>query len=130
MGSRFDPRLGLIIVTARLAGPTRPARLRMALDTGATSTLVNIASLLSAGYDPLASTERIQITTGSGIEFAAVVRVSAIQMLGKRATDFPLLAHSLPPSAGVDGLIGLDFLQNEKLTIDFASGTIDLNRRR
>jgi predicted aspartyl protease len=102
----------------------------MALDTGATSTLINVASLVSAGYDPLASSKHIQITTGSGIEYAAVIRVSAIQMLGKRAKNFPLLAHSLPPSAGVDGLIGLDFLRGEKLTIDCVSGTIGLSPRR
>jgi predicted aspartyl protease len=102
----------------------------MALDTGATSTLINVASLVAAGYDPLANAKRIQITTGSGIEYAAAIRVSAIRILGKRATNFPLLAHSLPPSAGVDGLIGLDFFRGEKLTIDFVAGTIGLSPRR
>jgi hypothetical protein len=33
----------------------------------------------------------------------------------------------LPPGAGVDGLLGLDFLRGQSLTIDFRSGEITLS---
>jgi hypothetical protein len=36
--------------------------------------------------------------------------------------NFPVLGHTLPPSAGVDGLLGLDFLRGQSLTLDFRSG--------
>lgn len=39
---------------------------------------------------------------------------------------FPVLCHTLPPSATVDGLLGLDFLRKRLLTIDFASGLVSL----
>jgi hypothetical protein len=48
----FDPEQGLVIVRAELWGPTARAVLRLALDTGATATLVNIAMLVAVGYDP------------------------------------------------------------------------------
>jgi predicted aspartyl protease len=130
MGSRFDPRSGLIVVHASLAGPIRSARLRMALDTGATNTIINAATLVSAGYDPSSSAGRVEITTGSGVEFATVVSVTGLRALSKRVRNFAVLAHTLPPSAGVDGLIGLDFLRGESLNIDFISGTIGLDPRR
>jgi len=97
--------------------------LQFALDTGATSTIVNVGMLVLVGYDPALETERVQITTGSGVEFVPRVTVSKIIALGQERTGFPLLAHTLPPSAAVDGLLGLDFFRNQRLIIDFRSGT-------
>lgn len=59
MSLPFDPQQGLIIVRTELWGPTGSAVLRLALDTGATATVVNIAMLVAVGYDPaLAPTRR------------------------------------------------------------------------
>jgi hypothetical protein len=46
--------------------------------------------------------------------------------MGQERTDFPVLAHTLPPSASVDGLLGLDFLRRQIVTIDFRRGIISL----
>ena len=51
MSIRFDPSGGLIIVSAELIGPTGAAILRLALDTGATGTLINSSMLVAVGYD-------------------------------------------------------------------------------
>jgi hypothetical protein len=48
----FDSQHGLIIVRAELTGPSGSGILRLALDTGATTTLVNVAMLVAIGYDP------------------------------------------------------------------------------
>jgi hypothetical protein len=45
MSFGFDPHQGLIIT-----GPSGTALLRLALDTGATSTLINVATLVSLTY--------------------------------------------------------------------------------
>jgi hypothetical protein len=37
-----------------------------------------------------------------------------------------VLSHALPPTTGIDGLLGLDFLRGSVLTIDFQNGQIDL----
>jgi hypothetical protein len=47
-------------------------------------------------------------------------------MLGKERIGFPVLGHTLPPSAGVDGLPGLDFLRGQQLTVDFRNGQVTL----
>ena len=122
----FDPHQGLIIVRAELAGPTGSAVSRFALDTGATRTVVNAGMLVSIGYDPALVPDRFQVTTGSGSEFVPRLNLNKISALGRQCTRFPVLCHTLPPSAGVDGLLGLDFLRGQTLTIDFQKGRITL----
>ncbi|MGZ8427309.1 MAG: aspartyl protease family protein [Candidatus Binatia bacterium] len=98
----------------------------MALDTGATGTLVNMGMLVAIGYDPALAPDRIQITTGSGVEFAPRVTLDKMTALGQERTDFPVLGHTLPPSAGIDGLLGLDFFRGQIVTLDFRTGQVTL----
>ena len=122
----FKPPQGLIVVRAELTGPSGKAILRLALDTGATSTLLNVGMLVAVGYDPALSRRRVEVTTGSGIEFAPRILASILRALGQSRLRFPILAHTLPPSATVDGVLGLDFFPGCRLTVDFAQGTVDV----
>jgi predicted aspartyl protease len=99
---------------------------RLALDTGATSTLINSEIMVLLGYDPAASPDRIQVTTGSGVEFCPRVTVQRLEALGKSINDFPVLSHTLPPTSQVDGLLGLDFFRGFQISIDFRNGTITI----
>jgi predicted aspartyl protease len=126
MSVPFDPYEGLIIVPAELWGPSGSVVLRLALDTGATSTVINVAMLVAIGHDPALAPDRVQVTTGSGIEFAPRIVLDQITALDRDRTDFSVLGHTLPPSAGVDGLLGLDFLRGGSLTVDFRSGQVML----
>jgi hypothetical protein len=92
----------------------------LALDTGATKSLINEAMLIAVGYDPaLAVGGRVQVTTGSGIEYLPQIRLLSLAALGLKRADFPVLSHTLPPTTGVDGL---DFLKNERVLIDLSGG--------
>ena len=99
MSVPFAPQSGLIIVPAAVDGPSGSGVLRLALDTGATGTVINVGMLVALGYDPALTPQRIH---------------------------FPILGHTLPPSAGIDGLLGLDFVRGQTLTVDFRTGTITL----
>jgi len=123
----FDPQRGLVVVEAEVFGPSGSIVLRLALDTGATGTMINVAPLTAVGYDASLAPDRVQVTTGSGVEFAPRVVVTRIEAMGQNRNDFGVLAHTLPPSAGVDGLLGLDFLRGQVLRIDFRQGRISLN---
>jgi predicted aspartyl protease len=127
MSQHFDASQGLIIVGAQVTGPTSSAFLTLALDTGATRTVINTALLITLGCDPALSTDRIEVTTGSGVELATLVRVQSVAALGVSRNDFPVLAHTLPPTAKVDGLLGLDFLRETVLIIDFKTGLLRIN---
>lgn len=93
--------------------------LQLALDTGATMTMVNTLRLASLGYDPAAAAERVSVTMASGIEYAPRLTISRLEALRLHRLSFPVIAHPLPPSASVDGLLGLDFFRGTRLTIDF-----------
>ena len=70
--------------------------------------------------------DRVQVTTGSGVEYAPRLHLTRLRALGQERVAFPILSHTLPPSAGIDGLLGLDFLRGQRLEIDFARGVIAL----
>ena len=124
MSFPFEPKQGLIIVPAEIWGPSGSAVLRLAVDTGATGTLVNVATLVAIGYDPALVSDRTQVTTGSGVEFVPRVVVGKIVAVGQERQSFEVLCHTLPPSAAVDGLLGLDFFRGQSLTLDFRSGRL------
>lgn len=126
MSHAFNPDRGLVVVQTEVFGPSGSMVLRLALDTGATGTLISVAPLTAIGYDPSLAPERVQVTTGSGVEFAPRILVAQLRAMGQERTDFPVLAHTLPPSASVDGLLGLDFLRGQVLSIDFRQGVISL----
>jgi len=111
----------------RIWGPRGRTVVRFALDTGATETLVNWDIPVLLGYDPSASLSREQITTGSGVEFAPEISIDRIEALGMERLRFPALCHTLPPSAGVDGLLGLGFLRGQRVVLDFRAGTITVD---
>ena len=69
MSVPFDAQQRLVIVRAAVNGPSGTAVLRLALDTGATGTLISVGMLVALGYDPALAPERVQVTTGSGVEF-------------------------------------------------------------
>lgn len=126
MSFQFNAERGMIIVRAEVFGPDSSAVLRLALDTGATATMISQSRLLQIGCDPSASVKRLQITTASGVEFVPRVTLNKIVALGNEHTEFAVLAHTLPPSASIDGLLGLDFLRGLNLNLDFRIGLITL----
>ena len=128
MSVSFDPSRGLVVVAARIHGPRGDVIARLALDTGATGTMVNWDLLVLVGYDPGAVPERTQVTTGSGVEYVPRAAIQRLECLETEREDFPVLCHTLPPTAMVDGLLGLDYLRDSHLEIDFAEGVIRFRR--
>ncbi len=123
----FNPGDGLVIVAGRIHGPTGVTRARLALDTGATTTILSADLLQATGCDPAAARERVRITTASGVEFAARIPIDRIDALGCQRERFPILCHTLPPSTTVDGLLGLDFFRETALSIDFRDGYVEIS---
>jgi hypothetical protein len=80
--------------------------------------------LVAVGYDPALVPDRIQVTTGSSMEFVPRVILDKIVALGHERPGFPVLGHTLSPSAGVNGFLGLDFFRGQSLTIDFGDAQV------
>src|SRR5436853_5384690 len=62
--TRFNPVSGLIIVVVEVWGPAGSRLARLALDTGATASVMDAAILVSIGYDPALASSRTRMTTG------------------------------------------------------------------
>ncbi len=126
MSTPFNPTQGLVIVTARVWGPTGDTYARLALDTGATYSMIRTAKLVSIGYEPATSPGRLQMMTASSIEYVPHLTMDKLAVLRQERFNFPVVAYTLPPSASVDGLLGLDFFRGQQLTLDFRNGQITL----
>lgn len=126
MRIRFDPEQNLVIIPVRVSGPSGDVIVRLALDTGATDTMLDWEVAVLVGYDPARLRERVRITTASGVEFAPRLTVAKVEALGEERRDFPVLCHTLPPSATVEGLLGLDFFRGRKLVLDFRARVVIL----
>ncbi len=126
MSYRFDPHGDLIILPARLYRGNRPEVVRLALDTGATRTVISRQIALYLGYEPAALREQARIITGSGVVSVPLLNVDRVEALGKAATNMRVLCHTLPSRAAIDGVLGLDFLRGERLVIDFRAGQLAL----
>jgi Aspartyl protease len=110
-----------ILVSARIGGA---GPVTMLLDTGADRTLVSPAVLLALGVpaEP-GGTARIKGVAG-GAE-ADVVWVSSLEVGDARTGPLPIIAHD----AGLDraqGLLGRDFLDRFRVTIDSQNGVVIL----
>ena len=126
MSHTFNPKHGPILVEAEITGPNRSMTLPLLLDTEATTSLIKETVLLALGYDLANVTDRVRMTTGSAVQSVPKVVLTRLTTLGQHPFGFPVLAYSLPASASVSGLLGLDFLRGHVLTIDFRTGQVDL----
>jgi aspartyl protease family protein len=126
MSFPFNPNDDLIRVDAVVEGLGGPADVVLPLDTAAVDSVISDAYLVAIGYDPTQAPEQVQAIAATGMVSVPRLPVMRLSALGQDRVDFPVLAHTLPPSAVVDGLLGLDFLRGKTLKIDFQAGLIDL----
>lgn len=126
MRYRIDPDAPIIVLSITLEGEGIEKKIDMALDTGATYTMIpwEIAEIL--GYNPGASKERIPLITASGVERAPLITLKTISVLGKDADNVQTVVHNLPEKSYVDGLLGLSFLRRFRLSLDFRTGILEL----
>jgi hypothetical protein len=122
----FNRRDRLIMVGAEIEGPDGRRMVRLALDTGATCTVIRAPRLQAVGYDPAVPFDRLPVAMGNGVVSLPRLRLERLEALGQSRSGLLVICHTLPPAAGVDGLLGLDFLRDRELKVDFRRGTLTL----
>ncbi len=126
MKFKFKADYGLVYVRVKVGCDDREIILNLALDTGASGTIISVKKLREIGYNLDNPEDEIYITTGSGLIFVPKITIEKLTSLGKEKSDFVIIAHDFPPTSTVDGVLGLDFLRESVLEIDFKQGIIEL----
>jgi len=126
--SEFQLQRDVPVITAyaRLAN-TQVRRLLMALDTGATYTMIPWDIAEALGYEPAISGRNVDIITASGVHKAPLITLSSITALGKEAKNVDCVVHDLPQASRVEGLLGLSFLRNFAVLLDFRKGLLRID---
>lgn len=124
----LNPNQSLIPVEVLLEGPEGRLLVHMALDTGATYTIVPTGTLRTIGYDPSLSPARIEFIAAGSVEHRPIVRVQAISAFGIRIPGLQVVCHDLPPQSPVRGLLGLNFLKHISLHLDFPQRKLNVTR--
>ena len=115
------------VVQVRLNG-TRDAKL--ILDTGAEISLLSHDVVLDLGLFPTSTTPTVTLNTVSGTVRADVLIVDSMAVGAAEAHHVAVAVHDLPEAPpGVDGLLGLTFLNNLIVTLDPQHGTLHLRQR-
>jgi len=111
---------GLLIVYVRIAGSKGTHLVRMALDTGATTTMIPPKAALAVGVNPSRAAEFRETLTASGKELIPVVVLPRLRVFEKTLQRVAVACHELPSESPVDGLLGLDLLRRLKSVLDLA----------
>ena len=115
----FNPLGSFLPYSVRLFGPSGDARARLALDTGATQSMISREIAVFMGYNLDADVRTAQLITASGEETAPVVTIQRVEALEHQRLNIPILCYDLPTGTPFDGLLGLDFFRGQRLTSIF-----------
>lgn len=109
-----------------IGGPVGVREIDVILDTGAVYTVIAWDVAKDIGYDPAISDRRTPIITANGVIEAPLITVERIQLaeLGAEAVD--VVCHDIPELAGIEGLLGLSFLQHFRTLIDYTTGVLEI----
>ncbi|MBK8442423.1 MAG: retropepsin-like domain-containing protein [Sphingobacteriales bacterium] len=118
----------LILVPAR----ANYERATLALDTGATHTVIDLTVLLMAGYTLNDAIKTVSMETAKGTIEAYVFKLSKltcldITLINKEICSYDFLANNV--LTALDGVLGLDFFEGCSLNIDFVSNTISILKK-
>jgi hypothetical protein len=111
-----------IVVEALLNGNTLT---KLILDTGADLSVVNPRVLAAAGVS-LTEGQGVQIRGATGTASVRTVQVDSVAVGAAKVGKLPVISHDIEQD-GVDGLLGRNFLDQFKVSIDNQAGLVTLS---
>ncbi len=118
---------GSLLVKVQLNN-TRTAQL--ILDTGATMTVLSNNVALDLGLIANTNTQITTVNTAGGPVQVNVTKIASIQAGTAQVTNVDVAIHDLPDGpAGIDGLLGMSFLNHFLVTLDTTKGKLHLTPR-
>lgn len=113
----FERSGDLMTVTARVWGPRGYRELFLVVDTGAAATSIEPAIFKRLGYSSRDAILRTRVPTPAGVQHGHLFRVRHFSALGADLSGFVVQALALADEYGVDGLLGMNFLERFNFTV-------------
>lgn len=92
-------------------GPREYSELLLVIDTGAAATSIEPLILERLGYPSHDAILRTRVPTPAGVQRGHLIRVRRFYALGADLSDFVVQSLALADEYGVDGLLGMNFLE-------------------
>ncbi len=123
----FNKDAPVLIIEVTLQQGEIQKKIRMALDTGATNLLITQEIAEALGITISEQCEWKEVVTASGIEKVPIIYIDSVKVLDKEAWNVKAVVHNLPEKGYVDGLLGLSFLRQFDLQLNFKLGLLEIN---
>lgn len=122
----FEKRGQVVVIEAMLNGKT-PAKL--VVDTGATYTMISVATAKELDINPSGNERRLPIQTANGTIQAPLTSLESINVGGMEMKNLTAVIHDAVPNSQIAGLLGLNFLSNFRMDIDTQKGLLHLEKK-
>ncbi len=99
----------------------------MALDTGARSTVITHDLAIGIGFKPEEFGATTRFLGATGPAWASVLTLDSVSVLGLAVTSLRVLCYPLPDALGIEGVLGLDFLNRFRVVIDGPTETVTIS---
>jgi len=107
----FERSGDLMTITARVWRSDEYRERLLVIDTGAAATSIEPAILEALGYSSRDAILRTRVPTPAGIQRGRLFKVHRFSALGADLPNFAVQALALNDEYGVDGLLGMNFLE-------------------
>jgi clan AA aspartic protease (TIGR02281 family) len=98
----------------------------MVLDTGSTLTMITPRAATEIGLDLSGPHSKMQVVGVAGSAWAARINLPRVSFMGIVVENLQALCYPLPSQLGLDGILGLNFLQHFNLNIDHDAETVSV----
>jgi hypothetical protein len=105
-------------------------KLTFALDSGASHTVIDLSQVLIAGYELKDALGTVELETGKGILEAYIFKVPLLEAIGISRKNVEICSYDFFTNhifTDFDGVLGLDFLEDNKICIDFPKSIITVS---
>ena len=122
--TQFDPTGDLIVVWGHIWGPHENLRLKLAVDTAASITVIATDVIDQIGLSARQGEARTILRSAVAEEPGYLIRVPRLLALGFEFESFLVHTHDLPEGIDIDGLIGLNLLRQFNYEVRSGEGRI------
>ena len=103
-------------------------RVWLALDTGASTTVIRENALRDIGYAPELLREFVSFGDASQSHLVPKVTLKSLSLADAKVENIEVLCYTIPEEHGIHGVIGLNFLHHFNIGLDFEQGMLTLER--